>query len=238
MQRLPLRFESLSAGLLPRSRSTSRRPWDRITRSRLSMVFLGSRESSELVSNVSQKDSYAALPKSGLNDSLTVSYVMDFLQHCILFVKCLWHSLCYSPVYFVVLWLIPQQTFWIDIMYNIFKHMYIYVYVCVCVCVKFPPIAALPTTKNWPRCSPQTKKISSSVLNLFILLRFSASTHHHITFFTFQRSTLRTGYIRVFSSTAKFRKKYHPNFEGHTELFAVFQIVTYLFQDFSPNAVS
>ena len=63
MQQLPLRFESLSAGLLLRSRSAPRSSCDRITRSRLSMVFLGLRENSELVSKVSQNDSYAALPK-------------------------------------------------------------------------------------------------------------------------------------------------------------------------------
>ena len=45
---------------------------------------------------------------------------------------------------------------------------------------------------------PTNKKNSSSVLKLFILQRSSASAHHHITFFTFQLSTLRPGYIRVF----------------------------------------
>jgi hypothetical protein len=79
MRRLPPRFESLSAGLLSRSPYASRRPCDRLTRSRLSMVFLGPRENSELMSSVSQNDSYATLTKSALNHNLTVSYVMDFL---------------------------------------------------------------------------------------------------------------------------------------------------------------
>ena len=79
IQRLPLPFESFSAEQLPRSRSTPRRACVRITRSRLSMAFLGPRENSELVSNVSQNDSYAVLPKSALNHNLTVSCVMDFL---------------------------------------------------------------------------------------------------------------------------------------------------------------
>ena len=52
------------------------------------------------------------------------------------------------------------------------------------------------------------------MFSLFILPHSSASTHHHITFFTFQISTLRPGYIRVFSCTAKFKKKYQRNFEG------------------------
>ena len=73
MRRLTLRFESLSAGLLPRSPSASRWPCDRPSRSRFSMVFLGPKENSELVSNVSQDDSYAALPKSTLNHNLTLS---------------------------------------------------------------------------------------------------------------------------------------------------------------------
>jgi len=81
MRRLALRFASLSSGLLPRSPSASRRPCDRLSRSRLSMVILGPKENSEFVSSVSQTDSYVALPKSALNHNVTLSQKLTNLMH-------------------------------------------------------------------------------------------------------------------------------------------------------------